>query len=87
VVALRTRGADVDALDADRRSTLYVLALDNRLPMARLLLRRCAAHVALPDTEVCAHHTHRWNTTCWRVNKLFKYRHLSTRFDKEKASF
>ncbi|RVE45603.1 hypothetical protein evm_009716 [Chilo suppressalis] len=52
VRCLYERGADVDALDADRRSTLYVLALDNRLAMARFLLAHCGADVAAADNEV-----------------------------------
>lgn len=42
----------MDALDADRRSTLYVLALDNRLAMARYLLAECGAGVDTTDSEV-----------------------------------
>nr|XP_037875505.1 LOW QUALITY PROTEIN: ankyrin repeat domain-containing protein 50 [Bombyx mori] len=52
VSALHARGADADAVDADRRSTLYVLALDNRLAMARFLLTSCGASVHTADAEV-----------------------------------
>lgn len=51
VSALHARSAGADALDADRRSTLYVLALDNRLAMARHLLA-CGAGVHCSDAEV-----------------------------------
>lgn len=45
-------GADVDAKDADGRSCLYILALENRLPMARFLLDQGGADVESRDSEV-----------------------------------
>lgn len=49
---LLSAGADVDAKDADGRTTLYVLALENRLPMVRFLLEHGRPHVESQDTEV-----------------------------------
>lgn len=53
--AVRTlieRGADVNAIDADQRSTLYILALDNRVSMARYLMQKAGADVETRDSEV-----------------------------------
>lgn len=44
-------GADVDTKDADGRTTLYVLALENRLPMTRFLLEQGRPDVESRDTE------------------------------------
>lgn len=44
--------ADVNAKDADGRSTLYILALENRLTMARFLLEHANADVESRDSEV-----------------------------------
>jgi ankyrin repeat protein len=38
--------------DADGRSTLYVLALENRLAMARFLLEEGGADIESRDSEV-----------------------------------
>lgn len=46
------RGADVDAIDADQRSTLYILALDNRVSMACYLIQKAGADVETRDSEV-----------------------------------
>ncbi|XP_025157073.1 ankyrin repeat domain-containing protein 50, partial [Harpegnathos saltator] len=43
--------ADVNAKDADGRSTLYILALENRITMARFLLERANADVESRDSE------------------------------------
>ncbi|XP_068086218.1 ankyrin repeat domain-containing protein 50 [Anabrus simplex] len=51
VAGLLNHGADVNMLDADGRSTLYILALENRLPMARFLLEEGAADVESRDSE------------------------------------
>lgn len=56
VRALHSRGADVNAIDADKRSTLYVLALDNRLAMARFLLTECGATEHTTDNEVSTYY-------------------------------
>lgn len=48
---LVTNGADIDSKDADGRSTLYVLALDNRLAMAKYFLQQ-GADVETRDLEV-----------------------------------
>ncbi|KAH9630893.1 hypothetical protein HF086_014634 [Spodoptera exigua] len=66
VEALYARGADADALDADRRSTLYVLALDNRLAMAAHLLTHCRAHGRTPL------HVSAWQGHTDMVNLLIK---------------
>lgn len=53
--AVRTllfHNADVNAKDADGRSTLYILALENRLTMAKFLLERANAGVESRDSEV-----------------------------------
>lgn len=50
---LLTHNADVNAKDADGRSTLYILALENRLAMARFLLEHARADVESRDSEVC----------------------------------
>ncbi|XP_026331683.1 ankyrin repeat domain-containing protein 50-like, partial [Hyposmocoma kahamanoa] len=73
VQALYTRGADVDALDADRRSTLYVLALDNRLAMARYLISQCGARVDTTDSEGRTPlHVSAWQGHTDMVNLLIK---------------
>ncbi|GLH13787.1 Ankyrin repeat and KH domain-containing protein mask [Gryllus bimaculatus] len=51
VASLLNHGADVNMKDADGRSTLYVLALENRLPMARFLLEEGGADVESRDSE------------------------------------
>jgi ankyrin repeat domain-containing protein 50 len=51
VQILLTHGADIDSKDADGRSTLYVLALDNRLPMAKFFIQQ-GADVETRDLEV-----------------------------------
>lgn len=52
VQSLLSHGADVNMRDADGRSTLYVLALENRLTMARFLLEEGGADVESRDSEV-----------------------------------
>lgn len=49
---LLSHNADVNAKDADGRSTLYILALENRLAMARFLLEHANADVESRDSEV-----------------------------------
>ncbi|PSN47818.1 Ankyrin repeat domain-containing protein 50 [Blattella germanica] len=51
VQSLLSHGADVNVRDADGRSTLYVLALENRLVMARFLLEEGACDVESRDSE------------------------------------
>ncbi|XP_049883637.1 ankyrin repeat domain-containing protein 50 isoform X2 [Pectinophora gossypiella] len=73
VQALYHRGADVDCVDADRRSTLYVLALDNRLAMARHLIVQCRANVAATDAEGRTPlHVSAWQGHTDMVNLLIK---------------
>lgn len=48
---LASNGADLDSKDADGRSTLYVLALDNRLAMSKYFLQQ-GADVETRDLEV-----------------------------------
>ncbi|XP_053621795.1 ankyrin repeat domain-containing protein 50-like isoform X2 [Plodia interpunctella] len=73
VRAAHARGADPDALDADRRSTLYVLALDNRLAMARFLLADCGANIDTTDTEGRTPlHVSAWQGHTDMVNLLIK---------------
>jgi ankyrin repeat protein len=52
VQSLLSHGADVNMRDADGRSTLYVLALENRLAMVRFLLEEGGADVESRDSEV-----------------------------------
>lgn len=52
VRTLLFHNADVNAKDADGRSTLYILALENRLTMARFLLQRANADIESRDSEV-----------------------------------
>lgn len=49
---LLSHNADVNAKDADGRSTLYILALENRLAMAKFLLEHANADVESRDSEV-----------------------------------
>lgn len=51
VQILVSHGADIDSKDADGRSTLYVLALDNRLAMAKYFLQE-GSDVETRDLEV-----------------------------------
>lgn len=51
VQQLLRHGADADVKDADGRSTLYVLALDNRLGMAKYVVREGGADVETRDLE------------------------------------
>lgn len=51
VQILATHGSDLDSKDADGRSTLYVLALDNRLLMAKSFIQQ-GADVETRDLEV-----------------------------------
>lgn len=44
-------GADVNLRDADGRPTLYILALENNLKIAKHLLEHSNANVNLPDNE------------------------------------
>lgn len=52
VQSLLSHGADVNMRDADGRSTLYVLALENRLAMARFVLEEGGADIESRDSEV-----------------------------------
>ncbi|KAI8433351.1 hypothetical protein MSG28_015396 [Choristoneura fumiferana] len=73
VRVLHERGADADALDADRRSALYVLALDNRLAMARFLLTECGARADTTDLEGRTPlHVSAWQGHVDMVNLLIK---------------
>lgn len=49
---LLSHNADSNAKDADGRSTLYILALENRLAMARFLLEHANADIESRDSEV-----------------------------------
>lgn len=49
---LLSHNADANAKDADGRSTLYILALENRLAMARFLLEHANADIESRDSEV-----------------------------------
>ncbi|XP_032676835.1 ankyrin repeat domain-containing protein 50 isoform X3 [Odontomachus brunneus] len=51
VRTLLFHNTDVNAKDADGRSTLYILALENRLTMARFLLEHANADVESRDSE------------------------------------
>lgn len=51
VQILLSTSADIDSKDADGRSTLYVLALDNRLAMAKYFLHH-GSDVETRDLEV-----------------------------------
>lgn len=51
VQILVSHGAAIDSKDADGRSTLYVLALDNRLAMAKYFLQE-GSDVETRDLEV-----------------------------------
>lgn len=53
VRSLLEYGADVNKKDADGRSTLYVLALENHLAMAKFFLEPGRADVESTDSEVC----------------------------------
>lgn len=44
-------GADVNLKDADGRPTLYILALENNLAIAKHLLENSNIDVNLPDNE------------------------------------
>lgn len=44
-------GCDVNARDADSRTTLYILALENRLKMVKFLLEYSNIDVNIPDSE------------------------------------
>jgi hypothetical protein len=46
--------------DADGRSTLYVLALENRLAMARFILEEGGADIESRDSEVGSGFTILW---------------------------
>lgn len=48
---LLSHSGDVNAKDADGRSTLYILALENRLAMAKFLLEHAHADVESRDSE------------------------------------
>lgn len=47
------KGADVNTKDADSRTTLYILALENRVAMAKFLIDPGGADVESRDSEVC----------------------------------
>ncbi|KAJ8688175.1 hypothetical protein QAD02_023970 [Eretmocerus hayati] len=51
VKTLLSHDADVDAKDADGRSILYILALENRLAMARFLLEHAQPDIESRDSE------------------------------------
>lgn len=51
VQILLSHGADIDSKDADGRSTLYVLALDNRLAMSKYFVQQ-GADIETRDLEV-----------------------------------
>lgn len=53
VRSLVEHGADVNKKDADGRSTLYVLALENHLAMAKFFVDPGGADIESTDSEVC----------------------------------
>lgn len=53
VKVLLSHNADINAKDADGRSILYILALENRLAMARFLLEQARPDIESRDSEVC----------------------------------
>ena len=52
VKVLLHHNADINAKDADGRSILYILALENRLAMARFLLEQARPDIESKDSEV-----------------------------------
>lgn len=58
VKILLSHNADINSKDADGRSTLYILALENRLAMARFLLEHANADIESRDSEVSNHQSH-----------------------------
>ena len=52
VKVLLSQNADMNAKDADGRSILYILALENRLAMARFLLEHARPDIESRDSEV-----------------------------------
>lgn len=52
VKVLLSHNADINAKDADGRSILYILALENRLAMARFLLEQARPDIESRDSEV-----------------------------------
>lgn len=52
VRGLLEHGADVNAQDADSRTTLYILALENRVAMAKFLIDPGGADIEARDSEV-----------------------------------
>ncbi|XP_014206836.1 ankyrin repeat domain-containing protein 50-like [Copidosoma floridanum] len=51
VKVLLSHGGDINAKDADGRSILYILALENRLAMARFLLEQDSPDIESRDSE------------------------------------
>lgn len=56
-------GVDINKKDADGRSTLYVLALENHLAMAKFFIDPGGADVESTDSEV--------STVCFKLKILF----------------
>lgn len=44
-------GCDVNLKDADSRTTLYILALENKLKIVKYLLEHSNINVNIPDSE------------------------------------
>lgn len=57
VRVLLEHGADVNTQDADCRTSLYILALENRVNMAKFLIDPGGADVEARDSEVSTHLT------------------------------
>lgn len=58
VRVLISHNADVNIKDADGRSPLYILALENRLAMTRFLLEHASVDVESKDSEVISNFLH-----------------------------
>ena len=62
-------GCDVNLKDADSRTTLYILALENKLKVVKFLLDFSNVNVNIPDSEGrTALHVASWQV---EINKLF----------------
>lgn len=51
IASLIKYGCDVNLRDADGRPTLYILALENNVSVAKFLLEHSNINVNLPDNE------------------------------------
>lgn len=86
VQILISHDADLDSKDADGRSTLYVLALDNRLAMSKYFIQQ-GADVETRDLEVSYFYDSPCVSFLFVIAFCFEQKHVLTGFSFKKKNY